>query len=201
MRVEENVLYHHELERACATHGLSTWTSYPHDEDKIPSSRVNVIFALSISSGMRDELLHKARLLVYTPENEHFGIVPIEAMLAGTPVLAQNNGGPKESVVDGETGWLRAADPQAWADVMRHGISPADSAELEAMGAAGRQRVISLFSLQAMADSLEACMREMLAPAKQEQGELFLAFVAPLLLAGLLYMLARWLMAYISPVH
>lgn len=36
--------------------------------------------------------------VVYTPANEHFGIVPVEAMYARKPVIACNNGGPTESI-------------------------------------------------------------------------------------------------------
>ena len=38
--------------------------------------------------------------------NEDFGITPVEAMASGTPVIAFNGGGFKESVVDGVTGVL-----------------------------------------------------------------------------------------------
>jgi alpha-1,3/alpha-1,6-mannosyltransferase len=48
--------------------------------------------------------------LIYTPENEHFGIVPLEAMLAGIPVLATNTGGPLETIYDGRIGWLRSPE-------------------------------------------------------------------------------------------
>jgi glycosyltransferase involved in cell wall biosynthesis len=33
--------------------------------------------------------------VLYTPEREHFGIVPIEAMYNEAPVIACNSGGPK----------------------------------------------------------------------------------------------------------
>ena len=37
---------------------------------------------------------------------EHFGIVPLEAMGLGTPVIAVNNGGPTETIVHDKTGFL-----------------------------------------------------------------------------------------------
>jgi glycosyltransferase involved in cell wall biosynthesis len=43
------------------------------------------------------------RALVF-PGLEDFGIVPVEAMAAGTPVIAFRGGGALETVVDGETG-------------------------------------------------------------------------------------------------
>jgi glycosyltransferase involved in cell wall biosynthesis len=51
-----------------------------------------------------------ARVLVYTPEEEHFGIVPVEAMSQGIPVIALDSGGPRETVIDGVTGWLCSVD-------------------------------------------------------------------------------------------
>lgn len=33
--------------------------------------------------------------VLYTPEREHFGIVPVEAMYNQVPVIACNSGGPK----------------------------------------------------------------------------------------------------------
>ena len=53
-------------------------------------------------------------MLLYTPENEHFGIVPVEAMYMGCIVFACNSGGPLESVADGETGFLLEPDEKIW---------------------------------------------------------------------------------------
>ena len=44
-----------------------------------------------------------ARALLF-PGVEDFGIVPVEAQAAGTPVIAYGVGGARETVVDGETG-------------------------------------------------------------------------------------------------
>lgn len=38
-------------------------------------------------------MLRRSRAVLYTPHNEHFGIVPVESMYVGTPVIAVNSGG------------------------------------------------------------------------------------------------------------
>lgn len=40
----------------------------------------NVLFLLSIPSVLKTSLLRNSSLLLYTPEREHFGIVPVEAL-------------------------------------------------------------------------------------------------------------------------
>jgi glycosyltransferase involved in cell wall biosynthesis len=44
-------------------------------------------------------------MVSYNPE-EHFGIVPVEAMAAGCPPIVADGGGQRETVKDGETGFL-----------------------------------------------------------------------------------------------
>ena len=72
----------------------------------------------SFTDAERSALLAAAAAVVYTPTNEHFGIVPLEAMAAGRPVLACNSGGPKESVLHGQTGFLAEPDAAAFAKAM-----------------------------------------------------------------------------------
>ena len=55
------------------------------------------------------EIVHfyaKAKLFVLCSKNEPFGIVPIEAMACGTAVIADNSGGPMETVKNKQTGEL-----------------------------------------------------------------------------------------------
>lgn len=51
-------------------------------------------------------LLSKAKALIYPSIEEDFGIVPLEAMSMGTPVIGFASGGVKETVIDGVTGVL-----------------------------------------------------------------------------------------------
>jgi alpha-1,3/alpha-1,6-mannosyltransferase len=124
---------------------------------------IDVLFLLSVPGAFKDTLLEQSKLLLYTPINEHFGIVPVEAMRVGLPVLASNTGGPLETIVEGETGWLRDAHADdEWTAVMDkalYGLSPKD---VERMAAAGKTRAEQQFSLTAMGDRLEEEISTML---------------------------------------
>jgi alpha-1,3/alpha-1,6-mannosyltransferase len=73
----------------------------------------------SFTDEQKVALLYGCRCLVYTPSNEHFGIVPLEAMYCGKPVIAVNSGGPLESVKHEETGFLCESNASAFANAIR----------------------------------------------------------------------------------
>jgi len=52
------------------------------------------------------KLYSEALVTLYPIAFEYFGYIPVESMACGTPVIAFNSGGPSETIVDGETGWL-----------------------------------------------------------------------------------------------
>lgn len=136
--------------------GLNTATSKNIVSALNIHTNTDVLFLLSVPTQLKEMLLNKARLLVYTPSNEHFGIVPLEAMLAGTPVLAAASGGPLETVVDGETGWLRPADDIGqWTKVMRQVLFDMPKDHLKRIGEKGKRRVSDEFSLTKMASRLD----------------------------------------------
>jgi glycosyltransferase involved in cell wall biosynthesis len=52
------------------------------------------------------ELYSNALFTFYPFTDEPFGYVPIESLACGTPVVTFGKQGPKETISDGETGWL-----------------------------------------------------------------------------------------------
>jgi glycosyltransferase involved in cell wall biosynthesis len=77
---------------------------------------------------------------------EPFGLVVIEAMASGKPVVATAPGGPSETVVDGETGFLvPPSDASAMAKALEELL--ADPQKRISMGEAGRRRAREVFSL------------------------------------------------------
>lgn len=102
-------------------------------------------------------LLRSCTALIYTPENEHFGIVPLEAMYLGRPVVAANSGGPLETVLHGETGFLCQPQPQSFASAMAKIVnSEANNFNLKCT-----ERVKKLFSFQSFANQLDECVQSL----------------------------------------
>ena len=83
-------------------------------------------------------------------------------MLARTPVLAVNNGGPLETIVEGQTGWLRPADEKEWCGVMKKVLFEMTDEEIQQMGEVGRIRVERDFLTEKMVPSLQKEMLDML---------------------------------------
>jgi len=53
-----------------------------------------------------DQIYAHSKALIYCAQDEDFGLVPVEAMAKGVPVIAYRSGGVKETVVKGSTGVL-----------------------------------------------------------------------------------------------
>jgi starch synthase len=115
------------------------------------------------------QLLSRARVFVCPSIYEPFGIVNLEAMGCGLPVVASAVGGIPEIVLPGETGHLVAfepgddglgspTDPDAFARELaaRTGELLEDGDTAARMGAAGRQRVEERFSWTAIAEETAA---------------------------------------------
>jgi glycosyltransferase involved in cell wall biosynthesis len=94
-------------------------------------------------------LMNAADVFVLPSPNEPFGLVLIEAMSVGKPVIATRSGGPLEIVVDGETGLLVA--PSAAEEMGRAILSLVRDADLRRrMGAAGHARFLEKFTVERM---------------------------------------------------
>ena len=89
------------------------------------------------------DLYAEARGVLYTPINEDYGLVPLEGMASGKPVIAVNEGGPKETVVDKKTGYLVNSEAEM---AERMGRIAVDERLAEDLGKNGRKRVVSEYS-------------------------------------------------------
>lgn len=160
-KLDENQQTLNDLRRSCDELGLKH--TLIGEEDQSHDSDVQVSFLINFSAAQRSYLLQSPNILglLYTPSNEHFGIVPIEAGACGVPVLAVNSGGPKETVVDGETGWLRLPKEEDWAMAMAEMIELPDEKRLR-MAKAAKKRVEAKFSRETLGQELEKACRDAL---------------------------------------
>jgi alpha-1,3/alpha-1,6-mannosyltransferase len=142
-RVKENVEHAAELEQLAEKLGV----------------RDSILFVKSFTDNQRSSMLAASVAVLYTPENEHFGIVPLEAGAAGKAVVACDSGGPLESVVDKKTGYLVQSKAEKWCGVMKELLKEGVAEE---MGKAGRERVKRQFSRRAFGEELIGYCEELL---------------------------------------
>jgi glycosyltransferase involved in cell wall biosynthesis len=100
-------------------------------------------------------------IFVHPGDPEPFGLVNVEAMAMGKPVVALGHGALPEIVVPGETGLLvlpgdKDGLAQAVSSLLR---APGQS---ERLGQAGRERVLSHFTIQRTTAEIETILREVI---------------------------------------
>jgi glycogen synthase len=122
-----------------------------------------------IDNPSKIELYSHAAVFVCPSIYEPFGIINLEAMACGRPVVAAAVGGIPEVVLDGETGYLvpvqqmnespfEPIEPAKFSSDLATRINElmADPAKCEAFGQAGRRRAAEVFSWSAIAQKTKA---------------------------------------------
>jgi D-inositol-3-phosphate glycosyltransferase len=123
-----------------------------------------------VAQGSMPAVLRSADIVVCSPWYEPFGIVPLEAMACGVPVIAAAVGGLIDSVVHGKTGFLvPPRDAGAIAGAIAELLD--EPARLAAMGDAGRARVVSRYSWNRVAAETARAYRVLVA-RRASLGEL-----------------------------
>ena len=107
-------------------------------------------------------LLRSADAVVCVPWYEPFGIVPLEAMACGRPVVASAVGGIQDTVVDQVTGLLV---PPRRPDVLAAALRALLAAPTQALafGVAGRDRVLARYGWDRIAEATAAVYADVLA--------------------------------------
>lgn len=90
--------------------------------------------------------------LFFGVQDEHFGIVPLEAMAAQKPVIACNSGGPIETIKHDITGFLCHPSPKEFALAMSKLIN--NPGLPERMGKDARNHVMDKFSTRIFGQQL-----------------------------------------------
>ena len=113
---------------------------------------VELITREGVSDSDLVHLYNGAKLLVYAPYLEPFGLAPLEAMACGTPVIAVKEGGVRESVLHNETGILTERDEEAFALATTELLR--DDGQRERMGSRGLEVVRNFWTWTHAAERL-----------------------------------------------
>jgi glycosyltransferase involved in cell wall biosynthesis len=114
---------------------------------------VSVQIASQLSTEAMSIEYNRATLCVYAPVLEPFGLVPLEAMACGTPVVGVREGGVTDSIVHERTGLLIERDPAKFAMAIQYLLSnPSIRAEY---GRSGREHVLQNWTWEQSVSALE----------------------------------------------
>jgi len=141
------------------------------------ANMVNQIYAdemqtLAIQTGVRFEiktmvsdnelvdLLSNALCMIYTSQLEPFGFAPLEANACGTPVIALQEGGVRETIITNKNGFLSDRNPMNLAKYLDKLI---ENAELrKEMGIFAAKYVRTEWTLQKCTDNIENALKSVL---------------------------------------
>jgi len=103
--------------------------------------RPDIVFISSPTDAELLDLYQRCHATVFPAASEDWGLVPLESMACGKPVLATDRGGPRESVIDGRTGFLRPNDPIAFGRAL-YDLANMPAERLDAMSRSARERAL-----------------------------------------------------------
>jgi glycosyltransferase involved in cell wall biosynthesis len=102
-------------------------SSYPPWKTYLEKHAAELNVEMEILSLINDKelaiLYNQAELVVYSPYLEPFGLVPLESMACGTPVVAVKEGGVRETVIHKKTGLLIDRDEELFGEAIAKMLS------------------------------------------------------------------------------
>lgn len=137
---------------------------FPGYEKKLFSAAERLEVSLRIQRGISDrqlvELYNRSLAVVCCQKNEPYGLVPLEAMACGTPVVAVEEGGFLDNVRHGKTGILVERNPLKVAQALQRVIS--DTSLRGRLAEEGRRFVTAERTRSAAAAALTRILKRML---------------------------------------
>lgn len=135
---------------------ISNFANLPEREYLTDLAREHQVDLDLVSGASEEELraaYNQALLTVYAPVREPFGLVTIESMACGTPVVAVREGGIQETVIHDQVGLLVDRDEHAFAEAVQSLL--ADPGRREALGRNGRGHVEKTWSWESAVERVE----------------------------------------------
>lgn len=121
------------------------------------SKGLDVSFKTNLGDGELKRLYSNSTAVLFAAMNEDYGFIPLEAMASGKPVISVNEGGPRETIAEGKTGFL-VNSPSEMAQRMN--AIAQDSSEAERMGREGRRLVERKYSWDQFFGKFDAALHE-----------------------------------------
>ena len=126
----------------------------------------NVIFTGFVEDS--SEYTRKCDIICACSHAEAFGLITVESMLSGALVVASDSGCNLELVKNNETGFLfKCDDVNSLYSKMKHAIEHRNETSVIARN--GQKKSLS-FSLEANADKIIECYRQVLADSRRNNG-------------------------------
>ncbi len=120
-------------------------------------------------------LYQRSKIVVCLAKNEPFGLIPLEAMACGVPVVAVNDGGYRETVIDGKTGYLVLRDPKLIAKKIKFLLS--HSQTLISFGNNARDHIMKNWTWWKSVKNLETLLKEQqVIKSKKTVNKIFVVF-------------------------
>jgi glycosyltransferase involved in cell wall biosynthesis len=129
-----------------------------HVQTLAENKGVNMTVLSRLNTDQLAVLYNQARLCVYAPVQEPFGLVPLEAMACGTPVLGVREGGVQESVIHEYTGLLVERDSQKFSAAIQHLLANPDL--LAIYGRNGREYVVQNWTWERSVSTLTSYLEK-----------------------------------------
>lgn len=154
-RVAENREYLKELQDLCTECKLPYHTAFNARLQDLASG-AQVLFLPSVTDQLKRHLYRNAYYLLFTSNEEHFGLVPVEAQMYKLPVIAVDAGGPKETIIDGKTGFLVQDLSSAIAECMAKVlVKSSSSIDYKEMSQSARRHALDKFGIDRFGSQLE----------------------------------------------
>lgn len=126
---------------------------------------VDLHIRVGVSETELREAYSSACCVAYAPIREPFGLVPLEAMAAGTPVVSVAEGGMRETIVHDVSGILTVREPQAFGGALA--ALALDPVRADRLGAASRDFALANFGWSQHLKRLESELQS-LVPSRNE---------------------------------
>jgi sucrose-phosphate synthase len=114
----------------------------------------------------------RGSVFALTAYYEPFGLAPLEAAAAGLPVVVTENGGPSESLLEGETEYGVLVDPDDPEDIA-HGLERVlrDKETWQTFARRGRRRVLDRYTWERTAENYLSTIEQIVAAPEARRPE------------------------------